>query len=154
MVSENARVKGKIPELFLTLLWPQLEKLEEVISPGLTLLSWNSLNIEYFLDTVHKALKELELLVDRACDLLELRIEGVLKEIQATPLCELPDSDPWTVHQFVSKTQVRSECLVATYMVCVNLVGLYTNGLCVVFPVLVCALTFYHLTLSLQMLTY
>lgn len=128
MVSENARVRQKIPELFLTLLWPHLEKLEEVISPGLTLLRWTSLNIDYFLDTVHEALKELELLIDRACDLLELRIEGVLKQIQATPLCELPDSDPWTVQQFVSRTQVRSSCTWSVYYG-VNLVGLYTPRL-------------------------
>ena len=56
---------------------------------------------------MYKALEELELLVDRVTNILELRIEGVLKDIQTTPLCELPDNDPWTVHQFVSKTQVR-----------------------------------------------
>ena len=120
MVSENARVREKIPELFVTLMGPHVEKVDEVISPGLTLLRWTSLNIGSFVDSVYKALEELELLVDRVSNILELRIEGVLQNIQTTPLCELPDNDPWTVQQFVSKTQVRVCCWTHVHVHCLG----------------------------------
>ena len=136
MVSENARVRGKIPELFVTLMGPHVEKVDEVISPGLTLLRWTSLNIGSFEDSVYKALEELELLVDRVTNILELRIEGVLQDIQTTPLCELPDNDPWTVHQFVSKTQVRINSVVG-YM-CTLTLGSSSHYK---FPVLYCMIS-------------
>ena len=120
MVSENARVREKIPELFVTLMAPHVEKVDEVISPGLTLLRWTSLNIGSFVESVYKALEELELLVDRVSNILELRIEGVLQNIQTTPLCELPDNDPWTVQQFVSKTQVRVCCWIHMHAQCLG----------------------------------
>ena len=52
-------------------------------------------------------LAELELLMTRAGDLVEFRIDAVLKEMAKTTLCELPEDDPWTVEQFLDRTQVR-----------------------------------------------
>ena len=106
MVAENDRIRGKIPHLFSTLMEAHLEKVDEVISPGLTVLRWTSLNIETYLLTVGESLKELELLVDRVSNMLEFQIEGVLRDIENTVLCELPDSEPWTVDEFVNRTQV------------------------------------------------
>lgn len=106
MVEENNRIRGKIPELFSALMDPHLEKVDEAISPGLTVLRWTSLNIEPFLQSVGDSLKELELLVEQVSDTLEFQIEGVLQDIQNTQLCDLPDSEPWTVHEFVNRTQV------------------------------------------------
>ena len=39
-------------------------------------------------------------------DVREARIDSVLEEISSTPLCFLPDDKPWTVEEFISKTQV------------------------------------------------
>ena len=111
LVEENGRIRGKIPELFAPLMGPHLERVDEVISPGLTLLRWTSLNIGAFVESVQESLKELELLINRASDILEFRIEGVLKEIQATPLCELPDNEPWTMDEFVARTQVSTNLI-------------------------------------------
>ncbi len=109
MVSENERVRGRIPELFETLMVPHLERVDEIISPGLTLLHWTSLNIDAFVESVQGALNELELLVDRSCDVVNVRIEGVLREIHAMELCDLPDSEPWAIEEFVARTEVRRE---------------------------------------------
>ena len=57
---------------------------------------------------MHKSLKELELIIDRARDVLELQIEGELKVIQSSQLCELPDNEPWTVDEFLKRTEVSS----------------------------------------------
>lgn len=109
MVQENERIRSKVPELFSALMEPHLERVDEVISPGLTVLRWTSLNLESYLQSVKAALQELELLVERISDTHEFRIEGVLQDIQSTVLCELPDNEPWTVDEFVNRTQVRMQ---------------------------------------------
>lgn len=109
MVQENGRIRSKVPELFSALMEPHLERVDEVISPGLTMLRWTSLNLESYVQSVQAALQELELLVERVSDTLEFRIEGVLLDIQSTVLCKLPDNEPWTVDEFVNRTQVSVE---------------------------------------------
>ena len=111
MVEENDRIRSKISEispteLFSPLMEPHLEKVDEVISPGLTVLRWTSLNIDSFLKSVEENLKELELLVERVSNTYEFQIQGVLTEIRNMELCALPDSEPWTVDEFVNSTQV------------------------------------------------
>lgn len=83
-----------------------MEKVDEVISPGLTVLRWTSLNIDAFLQSVEESLVELEVLVERISNTLEFQIEKVLQDIQNTVLCELPDSEAWTVDEFYNHTQV------------------------------------------------
>ena len=61
---------------------------------------------------MYKALAELELMMDRANDLVEFRIEAVLHEMSVTTLCELPDEEPWTVDKFLERTQVTDYVLV------------------------------------------
>ena len=106
MLNENSRIRGKIPELFAPLMEPHLERVDEMISPGLSILRWTSLNIRAFTESVHKSLKELELLIDRARDVWEVWIEAELKVIQNSQLCELPDNEPWTMDEFLQKTEV------------------------------------------------
>ncbi len=87
---------------------PHLERLDEMISPGLTILRWSSLNIEAYVDSVMGSVKSLELLINRAKDIWEVQIEGNLQAIRSTQLCELPENEPWTPDQFISKTQVTN----------------------------------------------
>ena len=110
----NKRVREKIPEVLVPLMTPHFEKLDEVLSPGLTLLRWTSLNLAHYASSVEAALDTLELLADRVTDLLTIQIEGVLKEISSTIICELPDNDPWTVDEFVSRNKVRATIINVT----------------------------------------
>ena len=77
-----------------------------MLEPGLTKLTWTSINIEEYIERVYSALSELELMMDRANDLVEFRIDAVLHEMSTAVLCELPDEEPWTVEEFLEKTQV------------------------------------------------
>lgn len=104
MVNENNRVRGKVSELFAPLMAPHLEKVDEVLSPGLTLLSWSSLSLGSFIDAVYASLKELELLIDRVTGIHENRIKAVLKDMLSVPLCELPEADTTTIEEFTSNT--------------------------------------------------
>jgi len=106
MIQEYQRVCAKIPELFETLMAPHCQKVDALIEPGLTYLNWSSLNIGSFIQSVHAGLDDLELLIDRACDIRTYRIENVLKDMSCVPLCELPDNEPWTIQDFVNNSKV------------------------------------------------
>ena len=104
-MEEDKRIRGKIPEVFLPLMGPHLERVEEVISPGLTLLRWTSLTLDSFLEAVPKAFKELELLIDRAAGILEHRIQMVMEDMQSILLCELPPTGTCiNVDEFITST--------------------------------------------------
>ena len=80
--------------------------MNEVIGPGLTVIRWTSVNVINYVNTVKGKLRELEILIDRANDILEKRIDGILKSTLATKLCDLPDNEPWTIAEFVNKAEV------------------------------------------------
>ena len=44
--------------------------------------------------------------MDRAHDVTEFRIDAILKEMSVTPLCLLPEDEPYTVDDFLDNTQV------------------------------------------------
>ncbi|TSL82498.1 Dynein heavy chain 5, axonemal [Bagarius yarrelli] len=105
VLSENSRVRAKIQPAFGQLFSPHLAKVDEVIQPGLTTLNWTSLNIDRYLDRITGALENLELLVDRANDLVQFRIEVVLQEMSGATLCALPEDEPVTCDEFVQTTK-------------------------------------------------
>ena len=104
MVAENNRVRDKVSELFAPLMGPHLEKVDEALSPGLTVLSWSSLNLGLFIDSVYTALRDLDLLIDRVSDIHENRVKAVFKDMQKIPLCEFPETDTVSIKDFTSST--------------------------------------------------
>ena len=106
LLQENKRVRTKIPPAFETLIAPHMSRVDDAIEPGLTMLTWTSLNMDRYIENVYARLAELELLMDRANDLTEFRIDAVLHEMSTTMLCELPDNDSWTVDFFLERCQV------------------------------------------------
>lgn len=86
---------------------PHMAKLDASIEPGLTMLNWTSLNLNAYLESVYEALRELDLLLTRAQDLVTFRIDGVLNEMSVVPLCELPSDTSWTVEEFLKNTEVN-----------------------------------------------
>ncbi|KAG5271166.1 hypothetical protein AALO_G00176670, partial [Alosa alosa] len=105
VLTENRRVRGKIQSAFEQLLSPHVARVDEAILPGLTTLNWTSLNIDKYINHITAALEELELLLDRVNDLVEFRIDAVLQDMSCTPLCVLPDEEPFTCDEFVQKTR-------------------------------------------------
>ncbi|MBN3290180.1 DYH5 protein, partial [Polypterus senegalus] len=105
VLEENRRVRSKIQSAFDQLFGPHLVKVDEAIQPGLTSLSWTSLNFEKYLNRVTRSLSDLELLVDRVNDLVEFRIDAVLLDMSSTCLCNLPEDEPCTPEQFAQMTK-------------------------------------------------
>ena len=47
-----------------------------------------------------------QVLVGRVNDVLEFRVDSVLKEMTRTKLCEIPEDEPFSVEDFVNTTSV------------------------------------------------
>ncbi|XP_057691021.1 dynein axonemal heavy chain 5 isoform X3 [Corythoichthys intestinalis] len=105
MLSENARVRGKIQSAFEQLAMPHVAKVDEAIQPGLTSLNWTSMNIDTYLSNIEKSLENLELLMDRVNDLAEFRIDAVLQDMSTSTLCILPEDEPVTCEDFARTTR-------------------------------------------------
>ncbi|EDV21817.1 uncharacterized protein TRIADDRAFT_59929 [Trichoplax adhaerens] len=105
LLSENKRVRSKIPSNFETLLMPHLATIDAALEPGLSMLTWTSMNLMSYVKQVQEKLQELELLIDRANDLVKCRIQALLTDMSNVQLCELPEDEPWSIAEFVEKTQ-------------------------------------------------
>ena len=110
MLEENRRVRLKIPTALEPLMGLHLAKLDEVIEPGLTTLTWSSTQIGDYIERVYSGIGELELLADRVYSVTECRIDAILKEMASMILCELPEDEPWTIEHFLWNTQVSYRC--------------------------------------------
>ncbi|XP_055955514.1 dynein axonemal heavy chain 5 isoform X2 [Patella vulgata] len=106
MLEENQRVRAKIPQAFETLMGHHLAKVDDAIEPGITTLNWMSLGIGDYIANVYAKLADLELLMNRAHDVTEFRIDTILRDMASTKLCELPEDEPWTVEKFQENTQM------------------------------------------------
>ncbi|XP_027744233.1 dynein heavy chain 5, axonemal isoform X7 [Empidonax traillii] len=105
MLAEYKRIKMKIQHPIEQLMVPRLANVDDAIQPGLMLLTWTSLDIEKYINTVFHKLAELELLLDRVNDLVEFRIDAVLQEMNSVPLCKLPEEEPLSCEEFLQKTK-------------------------------------------------
>lgn len=131
MLNEWKRITGLIPPNFLPLMQPHISHVEDYIrpgecvtppmrkevrgaflmsvscisSPGLTMLTWSSINLDSYVSQITREMQKLELLISRINDLCTYRIDVVLKEMGGTLLCELPDYTAWSVDQFLNRTE-------------------------------------------------
>ena len=109
-VKEYDRVRGRVPELFSILVTPYLNKLDEVVRPGLITITWIALNIPSFVESIHRAVGEVDLLIDRITGVQQNRIDLALQEILGVELCALPPSgEVMTIEDFMSGTKVHTE---------------------------------------------
>jgi dynein heavy chain len=89
--------------------------MEWKLRPGMTTLTWTSLNIDPYINHLHSGLKKLQELVSCINDIIENRIEKNLKIVSKTLLVDLPEKSSFTVSEFVLMQQnhitVRSRLL-------------------------------------------
>ncbi|RXN24689.1 dynein heavy chain axonemal-like protein [Labeo rohita] len=105
MLSNFDAVVKRIPSVLQSPMKPFIRSVENALYPGLTSLSWTSLNIDYFIGHVYKPLQELEQVVRVAVDILECRIERTLESIASTNLLTLPKNQPVTPEMFLTNTE-------------------------------------------------
>jgi dynein heavy chain len=84
---------------------PHFDELDKNLQPGLTALSWKSLNIDDFLQNNFKHLAKLQELVDKVLDIAHCRFENGVREIAELTLIEIPgEHEQWTIESFQVKT--------------------------------------------------
>ncbi|XP_036378537.1 dynein heavy chain 5, axonemal, partial [Megalops cyprinoides] len=105
MLEDYQEAQSRIPTLLQPLMHPFISRVEDALSPGLTMLSWTSLNTGKFIENVYGALRELEQVGKVARDTLECRIERVLQAMSSTPLLLLPEEEPVLAHAFQSQAE-------------------------------------------------
>ena len=63
------------------------------------------------INQVYGKMSDVKVLLEKATNILECRIEEVLDSMSYTPLCDLPDDEPITLEEFIALTD--SNCKAA-----------------------------------------
>ncbi|XP_027742700.1 dynein heavy chain 5, axonemal-like isoform X4 [Empidonax traillii] len=112
LISYKERLNG-IPGMLKPLMKPFIGQVEDALTPGLTQLSWTSLNISKFIQNVYSTLRELDYVVKEAADTLECRIERILEDMSNTALIILPEDKPTDAISFleqIEKLAISTSC--------------------------------------------
>ncbi|XP_043921456.1 dynein axonemal heavy chain 5-like [Protopterus annectens] len=105
LLQDYQTVVNNIPALLQPLMKPFIGRVEDALTPGLMMLTWTSLNIDKFVESVYTTVRDLQQLVKEASDTLECRIETVLQNMSLTPLVELPEEEPLKVQSFLEMVE-------------------------------------------------
>ncbi|XP_041462810.1 dynein heavy chain 5, axonemal-like [Lytechinus variegatus] len=105
MLNEYDRIVGTIPNILLPLMTPFRDRVEEALQPGLTSLNWTSLSLDQYISNTYKEIHFLQHQTKQVCDLLECRIDDVLKDMATTALCDLPVHEPTSTTEFLASTE-------------------------------------------------
>jgi len=98
---EYDRVLGRVIPVIRPMLKMHLDDLDQKISPGMIMLTWQSMNIDGYLHKIHYGLSKFEDLVSKINDLIENRVELNLKIISKTLLVDIKSESTFTLDQFV-----------------------------------------------------
>ncbi|XP_070190341.1 dynein axonemal heavy chain 5-like isoform X2 [Littorina saxatilis] len=98
------RIKDGIPQVLVPLMRPFTNRVEEAIKPGVTSLTWTSLNAAGYINLIYTEMAELDKLAKTVTDILDCRIEAVLNDMSITALCDLPEEEAITAEKFLELT--------------------------------------------------
>ena len=100
-LSEYDRIVAEVIPVTAMILRPHFKDMEWKLRPGMTTLTWTSLNIDPYINHVYSGLKKLQELVSCINDIIENRVEKNLKVVSKTLLVDLPENSSFTVSDFV-----------------------------------------------------
>lgn len=95
----------KILPHFRELCRPFTEHLAQKIEPGLTVLTWSSINISVYIHAIHSSVNHLVDTIDRVRDILDNRVDKNLKAIRNTTLVDLKAETAYTLDDFVTSQE-------------------------------------------------
>jgi dynein heavy chain len=102
VLKEYERIISKIKPICKNLLSSHIADMELKLHPGMSTLTWTSMNIDSYLTHVHQGLNKLEQLIINVNDIIENRIENNLKNISKVLLVSLPHENvTFTLETFV-----------------------------------------------------
>ena len=99
-LKEYDRVVAMVIPVVRPLLKIHLEDLDMKIQPGMVHLTWQSMNIDSYLQKIHAGLSDFEGLVRKVNDIME-RVDRNIKIVSRSLLIDLPSNQSFTLEQFV-----------------------------------------------------
>eukprot|EP00002_Diphylleia_rotans_P021973 TRINITY_DN428_c1_g1_i1.p1 TRINITY_DN428_c1_g1~~TRINITY_DN428_c1_g1_i1.p1 ORF type:complete len:4548 (+),score=958.95 TRINITY_DN428_c1_g1_i1:229-13872(+) len=102
LLREYQRITSMVPPICHDILQSHLDEVERKLFPGMTSLTWTSMNIDGFLHRVHQSLSKFEELVVKVTDILEHRVEFNIKKVSRLTLIEFEEGTSYTLDQFVT----------------------------------------------------
>ncbi|XP_008556957.2 dynein axonemal heavy chain 5 [Microplitis demolitor] len=106
-VSTARRVKLEVRPLLL----PHLVRVASLLMPGLKTLTWTKPGWKEFCQFTRDEIKSFDVLITRVHDVYSNRILQVLSSMQKITLHALPEEEPWSIEEFLEKT--NETCRVA-----------------------------------------
>ena len=100
-LKEQERILGLVMPVMRPLLKAHIESLDSLIQPGISLLTWQSMNIDGYLHKFNSSLSKFEDLVRKVNELIENRIERTLKMISKNVLVDIGLDKTFTLEEFV-----------------------------------------------------
>lgn len=91
-LDDYRRLRASIVPVVSSLIYPALVDIEWRLRPGLTTLTWSSVSVDAFLQSVASGLSSLETLLSSSQDILKNRVERRLKEVSRAVLVHLPST--------------------------------------------------------------
>ncbi|XP_052872308.1 dynein axonemal heavy chain 8 [Anopheles cruzii] len=99
LLRQSDTLRQSIPPIFLPLMRTTLAKLDRAFLPGLSVVSWESLNLGRFLDQLEGTITQTEQLFKEIYDIWQTRVEDTLSSFESTDLLTLP-TDPVEAAEF------------------------------------------------------
>jgi len=100
-LTQYDKVVSHVIPVTAMVLRPHFRDMEYKLRPGMITLTWTSMNIDAYKSHIQTGLFKLEELVANINDIIENRIEKNLKIVSKTLLVDLPESDSFSVDEFV-----------------------------------------------------
>ncbi|KAJ9594442.1 hypothetical protein L9F63_014127 [Diploptera punctata] len=101
LVVVNDNIRFNIPKLFIPLMKSLLTQLDHKFQPGLSTITWTSLEIPEFCENLEDILDHIQDFVKEVSDIKEARINQVQESINNTLLVYLPQYEPFTLAEFM-----------------------------------------------------
>ncbi|GFV14090.1 dynein heavy chain 5 [Trichonephila clavipes] len=102
LLKRHKELRNLSREELIPLLEIHLEILDNVLRPGMTTITWSSLNIDTFLEKYSESITHIESLFDRLCKILNHRVDETLAQVADVELCPLTPDNPVTIQAFSS----------------------------------------------------
>ena len=101
LLSEYDLLSRSVIPVTTSLLRPMINHLEYIIRPGMITLTWTSMNVTTFVEHVKIELARLGDLIDSINDIIENRIENMLKAVSKSLLVNVPAGKTFHPEDFV-----------------------------------------------------
>eukprot|EP00003_Mantamonas_plastica_P000098 TRINITY_DN1008_c0_g3_i1.p1 TRINITY_DN1008_c0_g3~~TRINITY_DN1008_c0_g3_i1.p1 ORF type:complete len:1912 (+),score=670.21 TRINITY_DN1008_c0_g3_i1:589-5736(+) len=101
VIQEYERVTGMILPVVRDIVTHIVRDLDAKIRPGITNLTWTSMNIEVYLHNILTGIQSFEHLINKVEEIIEGRVERNLKYISRALLVDLTEDKSYTLDSFV-----------------------------------------------------